>query len=92
MPSAGEEQEPCAQARQRSEMAGERKRSADKDVMLGLYRKVLLVREFEEKVYDLDMKKKTYKVSTFRGVELSGLLDMKTPELVKLLRSRHRRR
>ena len=37
-------------------------------------------------------KKRTYKVSTFRGVELSGLLDMKMPELIKLYRSRHRRR
>ena len=37
-------------------------------------------------------KKKTFKVSTFRGVELEKLLVLPLPELVKLFRSRHRRR
>ena len=37
-------------------------------------------------------KKRTFKVSTFRGVELDKLLEMKTEELLKLFRARHRRR
>ena len=37
-------------------------------------------------------KKKTFRVSTFRGIELDKLLEMKSEELTKLFRSRHRRR
>eukprot|EP00826_Nyctotherus_ovalis_P036250 TRINITY_DN31_c0_g1_i1.p1 TRINITY_DN31_c0_g1~~TRINITY_DN31_c0_g1_i1.p1 ORF type:complete len:153 (+),score=58.57 TRINITY_DN31_c0_g1_i1:137-595(+) len=37
-------------------------------------------------------KKKTFRVTTFRGIELDKLLEMKMEELVKLFRSRHRRR
>ncbi len=37
-------------------------------------------------------KKRTFKVTTFRGIELDKLLEMKREEFVKLLRARHRRR
>ena len=37
-------------------------------------------------------KKKTFKKSTYRGIELEKLLELNTEQLVKLLRSRQRRR
>ena len=37
-------------------------------------------------------KKRTFRVTTFRGIELDKLLEMKMEELVKLFRARHRRR
>ena len=37
-------------------------------------------------------KKRTFRVTTFRGIELDKLLELKMEEFVKLLRARHRRR
>ena len=38
------------------------------------------------------LKKKAFRISTFRGIEVDRLLEMKSEELTKLFRSRHRRR
>ena len=46
----------------------------------------------KEETAEVQQKKKTFRITTFRGVELDKLLEMKMEELVKLFRSRHRRR
>ena len=50
------------------------------------------VQKEEDKGTAEAQKKRTFRVTTFRGVELEKLLDMKTEEYVKLFRSRLRRR
>ena len=39
-----------------------------------------------------EQKKRTFRVNTFRGIELDKLLEMKREEYTKLFRSRHRRK